>query len=447
MKLEYEKYYDPNDFWMFYGPEILMSDPINILEMERWSLSKIENFHNEQLEKMIYYVKKHVPFYRDIFNDLPFSQMPYTSKQEIMSSPETYLSNYDEKYEVITKTSSGSTGKPFTYSTNFLDAHTSTLLYFYNFVINIGGVDLFNGERVISLNYAYPNKGPLRSHISPIYPKKIKTYVDENEANWFSYSAMAYSNRDELFLEIHQKAKDSNITTLIGSPSLTCMYVDFCNSKDFKLPNLILTYGEKVLHTQREKYAINKIKHLDFFHSPDGSCIFYQCEYGNYHHATLKSFPENYTYKGKDVLISTSLINTVQPFLRYANGDFCKINKTENIHKCPCGRHGYSVNKIDGRSLDHLLVGKKYIDPNSIFSIFSGDREIGNWTIEQYKNNIILVYLENQDEDSKLRIESKLRFFGFEDVILFKDISLSQQDHISKKRFVKRIDRNYDEVS
>jgi len=105
------------------------------------------------------------------------------------------------------------------------------------------------------------------------------------------------------------------------------------NLISFELCNLLSNTNEKILHEDILFLFENRVKNIcDHMRCWDGGASFFTCKDHTYHLMDNLSWCEEIEEK----LVSTDYFSLPSPFVRYWNGDYCKI---ENEYKrCECGR-------------------------------------------------------------------------------------------------------------
>jgi hypothetical protein len=100
-----------------------------------------------------------------------------------------------------------------------------------------------------------------------------------------------------------------------------------------RLCSLVSNTNERLLPSDREFLLEGRADHVcDHMRSWDGGATFFTCRHGTYHLMDNISWAEE--MEGR--LVCTDYFNIASPFVRYWNGDYCRIGK--EYRRCECGR-------------------------------------------------------------------------------------------------------------
>lgn len=143
-------------------------------------------------------------------------------------------------------------------------------------------------------------------------------------------------SQEEFFVYLFEYAKEYEIDVIYTSgPRINqlCNYIKKYNIKH-KIANLLSNTNERFLPA--DAYFLiqnNYFNHVcDHMRCWDGGVSFFTCKEKNYHLMDNLSWCEDVDTK----IVSTDYFSLSSPFIRYWNGDYCKINNV--YQRCDCGR-------------------------------------------------------------------------------------------------------------
>lgn len=256
------------------------------------------------------------------------------TKKELDNKKEWYVNSLKREVGYM-RTSGSTTGEPFIYlrwepflyfieGTNHYDlianefniSKTPNILYFFNTMNVKEGECIFVKENSDNFMEHHGIERKAITHF-PNY-----TMQQENENDFFAYllDYIKKVNFDIIF------APGPNINSL-------CNYV-----KKFKftgkLCSLLSNSNEMLLSTDAKFLLSNKLVDniCDHMRCWDGGASFFTCKDKNYHLLDNLSWCEEIDKK----LISTCYFSLPSPFVRFWNGDLCRIQ--DKYQRCDCGR-------------------------------------------------------------------------------------------------------------
>lgn len=262
---------------------------------------------------------------------------PYISKADLEDKSGWYVK--DVAHESMEVSTTGSTsGVPFRYMRWHPAFHKIEWDYHYNLVLDEFGVrDDPNILYFFSENYktdgtkpvacfgnrselAMNNHGSSRSPI--VHYVNFAIYQKDNEAFWkFLFD----------YVQLH------DIDVFFTSPpqiSSMCNYIRKFGVKH-RIGRLLSSTGDRILPADayflfiENAYFENICDHMRCW---DGGATFYTCRERNYHLMDNLSWVEEIDGK----MVCTDYFNLASPFVRYWNGDYCKVGK--EYKRCDCGR-------------------------------------------------------------------------------------------------------------
>ena len=326
-------------------------------KMDYFNPSLVEEFQYLKIKQVLEESYKHVPYYRDKWNEYGIdinsiksisdfeAKIPFIERAEIQEKPYDFLSVKYNKNKYLKVSSGGSTGIPL--ELFYLKGYTrSADRAFWNYYFNQIGYK--QGDRIARLRGDYIGQNKLFS-FDPYRNTLILSSFSLTEEN------------AALYIQSIQKHKVEYITAYPAS----CMnLVGFLKDEKFSFPHLkgIMLGSENIYDFQ-----VNQIK--EFFGVENvfkgyghgeatvvaGSCK----ENDNYHFHPAYGYVEfvksnvlkDDTISGIREIVGTSFINPLMPLIRYKSNDFgVELNTT-----CSCRRTTKSLKEIIGREQEVAL--------------------------------------------------------------------------------------------
>lgn len=146
-----------------------------------------------------------------------------------------------------------------------------------------------------------------------------------------------YKNNQQSFFEYLLFYVLENKIDLIFAPGPSvnsmCYFMRKIYKKPQKICKLLSNSNEKILAKDINFLLDGYLDHIcDHMRCWDGGATFFTCVHKNYHLLDNLSWCESIDGK----LISTDYFSLPSPFVRYWNGDFCRIDN--KYQRCECGR-------------------------------------------------------------------------------------------------------------
>jgi len=378
-------------------------------------------FQKENLEKLILYAYKNVPYYTNIFKDIDlvhnekvdlskFCSIPLLTKQMLREHYQELISKDCVQKKSYCNSSGGSTGEP----TKFLQDRVyrkwsnAASQYYYQNILKIDDRDVRNIVLWGSTRDLFENKASLTQKISDCLNNRIMlNSFKMTEENMSSY------------INIINSYKPTIIRGYAGSLYGLCKYAER-NILKIYTPKLIISAAETLRDDMREKIEqIFQTKLYDFYGSRETSSLAGECKFGFKHMLSFNQYIEvvndvNCSVKvgqeGKVVV--TTLHNYSMPLIRYEIGDTAILGP----EKCQCGNILPTFAKITGRITDHFILQNGTIIPAEYFihliGVICNKGFIKQFQViqENYQKLRILVILQRaMDVIEKLDIENKIK--------------------------------------
>jgi len=301
------------------------------------NIGDLMNKDEETVRECVEALKFNVLSWADRDNACRFSQDQFVNKMDLEDKANWYSKFFG--YESMEVSTTGSTtGYPFKYMRwmpafekiewdyhyNFVldefeipkDFH---LLYFFSSYYKIDGekmISCFNGPSDLSMNNHGTDRTPVVHY-----------------ANYNSYSA----DPDKFFKYFFEYVEKNKIDVLFTAPPQTNSLCSYIRKYRFqgKIATLLSSTNERMLQQDAHfLFENNHFDHIcDHMRCWDGGGSFFTCKYRNYHLMDNLAWCEQ---GPNNEFICTDYFNLASPFVRYWNGDYCKIDN--EYKRCECGR-------------------------------------------------------------------------------------------------------------
>lgn len=370
------------------------------------SEEELKKIQNKKLRAIIKHAYTNVKFYHDRFREKglypddikttkDLKKLPIISKEDVIKKPDDFISKNIEIDNCIKKTSSGSTGTPFT-------------IYF----------DKIGNAHDIAINYRALLENGLNFTDTILEITHPKNFPKKEE--WFQKLGILRKFRASLFDSnemVIKKITDSNPKIVIGYPSVFYFLAEYINKNKIKIKPF------KRIFTSSEVLSIPKRKTIketfgcdviDLYGCVEFRRLAWECyRHEGYHmdvdYAAIEIVIDNETVENESgSIVVTSLHNYAMPLLRYKNGDLAKSSK----HKCTCGRGLPLLEVIIGRSDDVIILpsGKK-ISPLRLY-LAKTIEGVKYYRVIQEKRHLIIVQVVKNSlfsETSLKKIQNQLK--------------------------------------
>ena len=382
----------------------------------------IEKKQNERLRKLVNYARKNSDFYaekyRGIGNDYNLSDLPVTTKPEMMNSFDSVLTDssinmkriddftsdldnigrmIDDKY-LIFKTS-GSTGNPAVvlYDKKNIEV-SSAVAAFRTFARNEDYKSFMkHGKKTAGVfaDYGFYLACGMSRYLQLKMPgKKTKITVDVNGPE----------------KDIIDRLNEFKPAMLSGYPSNLALLADF---EELNIePDVVITGGELLTADIRNKLIKKFGCYVQTHYScTEGGEIACECKDGHLHinedwiilePVDKDNHPVKYGELSDKVLI-TNLSNYIQPFIRYEITDRVIVHN----EKCSCGKNTLWL-EIEGRTDDifEFENGIK-IAPMSLYKILEEIKSIKRFQMIQRSLKELELRLLADDKEKSFTIAKK----------------------------------------
>lgn len=324
-----------------------------------WNPRQIDNYQNGMLKKLFFHCCRHVPFYRQQFEEfsivpeqlsvktwqtLPLLKREVLQKNKIQSRQVPV--NHGKAFTVHT---SGSSGKPVKIEKTQL---TGFLWQALTIREHLWHRRNFSGK--LAVIRAFPSR----------FPKQGIT-----ASNWGRPTSFLYRTGPAAAIDIRTTVSRQfewlvrfNPDYLLTYPSNLSALIELSKNKGVTLENLkeVRTIGETV--TPQLRLLCNKEWNVpihDTYTSQEIGYIAIQCpEYDHYHIQVENAFVEIVNDQGNHCMpgetgriVITELRNYLTPLIRYDINDYAEAGEI-----CPCGRSLPVIKRIIGRQRNMLVL-------------------------------------------------------------------------------------------
>lgn len=389
-------------------------------EKQLASNENIRNYQEEEFRKLLVYLNKNSPFYKDHFNkhkvDLreikgiaDITRLPVTTKDDIQSRNWDFLSTGRNKI-IEYCTTSGTMGLPVTIALTAKDmdrlAYNEYLSFkcaggssndIYQLMLALdrqfmAGIAYYSGARKLEAGVirvgpgSYPMQMDIINRLTPNVLVAVPSFI----------------------IGLINYAKEKSIDLNGSSVKRIICIGENIRNEDFSLNSL----GEQIIKNW-------KVGLFSTYASSEKQTAFTECEFGRggHHHEELLLFevldndnnplpPGSY-----GELTITTLGVEGMPLLRYKTGDICAYYN----EPCACGRKSARISPVIGRKQQLIKYNGTTLYPQSIFNILNSMEEIRDYVVEVSKNAIetddMLVQIALNDPESHpdQRIRHKLQ--------------------------------------
>lgn len=415
---------------------------------DQWkSYEELKIEQERQLQHIINYSYKYVPFYRSLFDSLDLKptdikgiedleKLPILTKNEINSHWDDFKPTILNDISYYNRSTGGSTGTPLKYRITkferFLDG--ASIYKGWGF----GGYEL--GDRMVLLGGSSIGIRNI-DNLSANLEKKFHEYT----RNIKMLSSFDMDDKAmEKYITIINSFKPYYIYGYVSSIYFLSKWIEKNNIHICQIKG-IFTMAEKLQPHMRSQ--IEKIFGCDVYDNyglNDGGVHAFECsEHRGLHIATERSIMEIVNENGDQLkngdgrIIATSLYNYSMPFIRYETGDLGTI--TEDV--CPCGRGYKLLKEVVGRTVDILITpeGKNIHGQFFLHIFWKYSKGIKEYQVVQNKldNIIIKIVPEDGFDNTQLDlIRETIRKKSRGWIVEFKFVDLIERTKAGKYKFV-----------
>ena len=329
-------------------------------ESQYWTRERIENYQLTELNKLLNYAYKNVPYYNKVFKEImlkpddvqnfnDLKKIPFLTKEIIRKNVDDLVSKKYPPKELKFVTTGGSTGTP-------MGFYAEEKKYFekeWAFMVN-------QWNRV---GYHFGSKSVvLRGSI--IRKNKPARYWDYDPIFRNLFLSTYHMNEETLpeYIKIIRDFKPEFIWNYPSAVTILAKFMKINDIKPFKSVKALLCGSENLYPLQRELFEeVFNCRVYSWYGHTEQVVLAGECENSHYYHI----FPEygfvELVNNGRVIhddneigeVVATGFNNYAFPFIRYKTMDIAKYKK----YNCSCGRNYRLFEKIEGRTQD-LIVTK-----------------------------------------------------------------------------------------
>ena len=330
-----------------------------IEERNSWSRQAIQAFQLAQLNRLIRYAGRHVPYYTDLFQAAGLEgqqcrhiedirQIPVLDRRVVKEHPEAFLSRHPRGRMIRLKTT-GTTGSPLTVFTD-KTARRTNYAFFDAFLRSVG---LRPAARHVVIG------GRIICPPSTAAPPYWRHSVFQNALLMSAYHISEGSLAD--YLAAMRRYDPEYIE---GYPSALFTIARLAGAGEQFLPKGALrgmVTSSETLHRQQRRVIEDffGVPVYDQYGNAEMCCMVHQCRQGRYHvrsdYGVLEILDENNNPAAPGqpgAVICTGFVNYRMPLIRYRIGDRAIWSEEQ---QCPCGLATPILAEIIGREDDVIV--------------------------------------------------------------------------------------------
>jgi len=365
----------------------------NMLRNAYWDYEKLINYQNKKLKKIIQYAYNNVPFYHyyfkkngirpeDIKNSKDLNKLPIIRKNDIRNNYEDFISKEFKKRNLITISTSGSSGKP-------LYLHISQ------------AEDEFRKAKHLRANISLGQK-PRDRWVIITSPHHFGTST-KIQRFFNLYVPTPISVFDDVSIQLF-KIERFKPKILDGYSSSLLLLAKEVEKRKKGYDQLKFIIGGSELIDIGSRHFIESVFDVPFY--DQYACIEFeriawQCPEKVGYHMDFDSLVLQFVDQDNEVssgesgeIICTSLFNYAMPLIRYATGD-AGIQSDE---KCSCGRRLPLMKVVEGRTDSFLYFpNNRVMSPRAFtvaMSTFKDYAYIDQFRIVQKEIDHIIVFIK-----------------------------------------------------
>ncbi len=322
-------------------------------ESQWWSLSDLQAYQLEQLQRLIDEAYRYVPYYRgslQVFNVRPedirslddLSRVPFVEKEQVRRRHQDFLSSKASLPLLYKCRTSGTTGTPLT---------------LYRDLRNIGfeyamlsrqrrWAGLKPGDRYATLKGELIGRAAARG-------RYWQFNIAENKLVMSSYHLS-----EATFRRYVDALVDYRVLAIDGYPSSIYALAKYMVDRGMRLPLKAILTSSETLSPEQKRVMEDafQCRVFDYYGMAERIAAIHTCEHGSYHvvpeYAIVEFLRNSSLTPPYYELAGTSLTNRAMPLIRYRIGDIVEVRGGS----CPCGRHYPVVAGIVGRTDDYVVT-------------------------------------------------------------------------------------------
>jgi phenylacetate-CoA ligase len=363
-------------------------------ESQWWPLERLQEYQLAKLQRLMHHVYDRVPFYGremrrrglrpDDFTSLDaLRQMPVVTKAMLQENPHDFLAAGFRFEDLITGSTSGSTGQPTRfYRTREQDSWHWALKY------------RMWGMAGYRLGQPYVN---IYNMTRDLAAKRLQDLLLRNHA----FYIFAEADQAALLDRVVAALARPEVRFLAGCTSTIRILADHYAARGLAPPpqlQAILCTGSLLLPSER-RFIESQLGAPMWDHyglGGEGIHVAAECEQKHGYHINVENLviePQDRqaVTSGEAVgALVTALDNFAWPLIRYETGDAVVFTH----RPCPCGRGLPLLSRIDGRIVDTLALSSGVRLNEHYFSVLFGDlADVAQYQVEQVREDTLTIRL------------------------------------------------------
>ncbi len=329
------------------------------LEKNQWlSLPEIEEIQWRRMSSFLEEISVHVPYYRDLFNELGIKAEDIQNRTDFMQIPRldkfiirregVRMVTQDPLRKGYKASTGGSTGEPLYFSNDLAAAPIRRANTARGH--RMAGIDIGDKQAFV---WGFPFDIPLKERMA----SAIRNYF----ANITYLSSFNLS--EKAMRDFANRLKRYKPDLVIGYPSAVTFFAEFLRENKISdiRPKAVISSGEKIYPQQRETLEnIFGCRVFDRYGSNEVGNVAHECDrHKGLHIFSDLIYLEVLRENGRPAeqgevgeIVITDLLNHYMPFVRYRTGDMA----IPTGRTCECGRGLPLLERIEGRTFDNILT-------------------------------------------------------------------------------------------
>ena len=321
--------------------------------LSRCSRQELSDYRDLLLRRIVHHAHEKVPYYRELFEragvapddikaaeDLP--RIPVTEKRHLRKEPQKrVLAAGTDPKRLIVRTTTGSTGEPFT----VMKTRSDEFLYHVSRLRVMQDLGLRPSDRMAQI-------GRRSSRQAPLSWRLIQRF------GLFRQDRIYLGDPPDRIADVLQKTKPDIVTgdvTVMDRVSL-----ELAGRRHNRHLRFVVTGGGMLNAFMRKRIREGfGVDVYDTYGSEEVSVIAWECRETGLYHVRDDSVVVEVLENGRPVkegergeVIVTALHFRAVPFLRYRLGD----EAVKGPDVCPCGKPFSTLKEISGRATDYLRL-------------------------------------------------------------------------------------------
>jgi phenylacetate-CoA ligase len=361
----------------------------------RRSRAELVAYQDAQLRRLLVHAYEQVPYYRALFDQnrlhprhvrgtIDLNLIPITSKQDLRAQPlAKIVARGLDPNTLLTRTTSGSSGEPFTIRRTWLEQSVQ-YLHRLRAAHDLGA---WLGDRTASVGVVRP--------------------ADPNDRKLIGRTLHALGVKRTLIIDglqpvevVTAMLREFRPNLLTGLPGMLCRVAEHVVAQGIRdiSPRLVVVGGEvltPVMRRRLEEAFAAPVR--ETYGSHEFPLLGWECQTtGNFHICDDGSIVE-VLHEGRPVkpgergeVVATNLHAYAMPFIRYRLGDVV----TKGDDHCSCGQPFSTIRAIQGRMIDYFRLPEgRVLHPYQIISSFiaGGDSWIRQYQLLQERTDRIVL--------------------------------------------------------